>query len=427
MKLALWGESWAASLAGREDDIAYNLAVTLDTLKFSSEPVQVFRQCEAIVKSANIRFITGAHDGLLAPASFASNAEAVDYFCTVLQFLCETAGAYNTDSSDFRGGLFNEITSGFLKQPGHPPLILLLLAEYLGASKYDGFVTAPKEFNKMREVFSSIGEHKYFLSDEWKLADKLSDTSTQTPSTIDSDLDLAMQLCRSDDLSSSDAWKAFTLFLASNVARKSSNALETQEDLWLRLESDVPIQSGRLPETLANVLTRAGNGGLTMNETAASVIETITRIDSSCSHDVLASIMPLVNHTTPSEIDRLRSWITKNWQPKVPDEIATLLSRHAALLMAEHNLAFEPAWIRPVLDLALHGDDRSKARAVLVLGGPITQVQRGTRRRVASSMGFNSMNEMAACYFHECLATGNDQKLGLGFNDVHFDHCEVAS
>lgn len=427
MKLALWGESWAASFAGRGDDAVYNLAVTLDTLKFSSEPVQVFRQCAAIVKSANIRFVTGAHDGLLAPASFSSNAEAVDYFFTVLQFLCETAGAYNTNEVDFRAGLFNAVTSGLLKQPGHPPVILMLLAEYLGASKDDGFVITPEEFEKMREAFSSIDGREYRLSDEWKLADMLSRASVQPPSAIDSDLDLAMRLCRSDDLSSSDGWKAFTIFLASNVARKSSNALESQEDLWLRLKSDVQTQSGRLAETLANVLARAGNGGLPINEIAAQVIETIAHIDSQYSRDALASIIPLVNHTTPSEIARLRSWITKNWQPKIPDETATLLSRHAALLMAEHNLVLEPTWIRPVLDLAHYGDDRSKARAILVLGGPITQVHRGIRRRAASLMGFDSMKEMAACYFHEYLVTGNDKQLGRSFEDVHFDHREAAS
>ena len=415
MKLALWGEAWAEALAGRSDDPVYSLAVCLDTLKFSSEPVQAFLQCKAIVNAINMRFVAGVHEGLFAPATFTSNEEALDYFFTILQFLCETAGLYH---ADFRTALFNKVVSGFFKQQKkQPPLMLMLLAGYLGA---------PQEFNKLREEFLGVDVHEYPLSDEWKLADLLSNESQPSATTIGSDLALAMHLCRLDDLSTSDGWKAFTIFLAANVARKSNNALESQEVLWLQLKSDVEKDANTLVETLATLLSRAGNVGLTMNETVSRVIEALAAIDSKTSLDALMCVLPLVSHTTPSEIIRLRSWIDKSWQFKISDQAATLLSRHAALFMAEYNVALEPSWIRPILDLAQYGDDRSKARAVLVLSGPFGDVKRGIRKRALSTLGFDTIKNMVDCYFHEYLVTGKKNLINRCFDDVHFDHQEAA-
>jgi hypothetical protein len=237
---------------------------------------------------------------------------------------------------------------------------------------------------------------------------------------------MAMRLCRSDGLSSSDGWKAFTIFTAANVTRKSSNATESQQDLWLRLKADVQTKSMRLRETLTTLVNRAGDNGLAMSEIAAEVIQAIAQIDSKQSHDTLHCIVPLIHRTAPTEIPRLRSWIEQKWQAGVSEEIAILLSRHAALLMAEHSSVLEPAWVRPVVDLAHHGDDRSKTRAALVLGGPVLEINR-IRRRIASVMGFDSIKQIALCIFHECVENNvHSLRLLRCFDDVHFDHREAA-
>lgn len=419
MKLAIWGEIWAARLSGRNDDASYHLAVAMDTMKFNSEPIEVFRQCEAIVGAANMQFVPGAHEGLLAPASFESNEAAVEYFCNILQFICETAGAL---SFDLRIGLFNEVTSGFFKWHGHPPLMLMLLAEYLGASREEGFAITEDEFKKLQEALSTAKGLDYRLSDEWKLADMLSSNPPPSANRPGFEFDWAVRLCSSDNISTSDGWKAFTIFLAANVARKSNIPLESQEDLWLRLKSDIQTKAKTFPETLATLLVRAGNSGMTINETASRVIETIALIDSKYSRDALACIIPLVSHTTPSEIARLRSWIEKDWHSEIPDHASNLLSLHAALLMAEHNLALAPSWIQPILKLAVHGDDRAQARAVLALGGPVTQVNRGTRRRSVSALGVDTLKEMVNSFFHE-----NADQLYTSFHDIHFDNQEVVN
>ena len=365
MNLVLWGEAWASSLAGRGSDCVYDLAVVLDTLKFESEPVHVFLQLEAIVKAANFRFISGSHDDLVMAEYQASNEEAVNYFCTVLHFLCEVAGTFH---ADFRTGLFNEATSRLLKHPGHPPIMVMLLADYLGAVRQDEFLTVPDEFKRIREVFSYVESGDFSVSDEWKIADLLSRAPAESAPKLCSDLDLAILLCRSDDLSKSDGWKAFTIFLACNVIRQTTKVIAHQGDLWLRLKANVEAQSDELAETLIASLTRAGNGGLTMTETAGETIEAIASLDLKAGRDALGCVLPMISRPVPSEVGRLRRWVNKNWQEELPSEAGTLLSQHAALLMAEHGAVFEPAWIRPILELAHHGDDRSKARAILVLG-----------------------------------------------------------
>ncbi len=423
MKLALWGESWAAALSGRDEDPVNNLAVALNTLKFAAEPTQVYRQCQAIMDSANMRFVANAHDGLLTPMSFESNLSAIDHFCSVIQFLCETAGTFN---QSFRARLFNKITSGLFKMPGHTPLMFMVLAEYLGAPGEEHFGITPEAFKTMLEKSMHANRLEYSLPDGWKLADLLSLGLSETTSKFESHLDVVLHLCGLDEVSESDGWKAFSIFLAANVARKSNNRLESQDDLWRRLLSDVQKDAVTLPETMATFIARAGNGGLTINETAAQQIEAIALIDSKAARAVLSCVLPLVSHTTPSEIIRLRSWIRRNWHSDIPFYGASSLAEHAALIMAEHSAALEAGWIQPLLSVAFHGDDRSRSRAILTLGGPIGNVKRGTRHRSVSAIGFDTLKNMIDSYFDGCHRTGNNKLFTRCFDDLHFDQPEVA-
>jgi hypothetical protein len=201
MKLALWGEEWAVALSGRQDDVVYYFAVALDTLKFGSDPIQVFRQCDAIIQSANSRFVPGSDYGIRTQATLSSNDQVLDYFFTTLQILCEAAGMIKTEHGDFRATLFNEVTEKLFKRQGLLPPMLILLADYLGASGEADFAISPDEFRQMRQRFSNIELNVYPLSAEWMLADALNSGSSSSPSVSVSDVDMAMRLCRSDGLS----------------------------------------------------------------------------------------------------------------------------------------------------------------------------------------------------------------------------------
>ncbi len=426
VKLMLWGEEWAYVLAGRNDDAVYSLAVALDTLKFGSEPIQVFRECEAIVTSSNFRFVAGAAGGVQAPTGHESNDQALDYFFTMLRLIGEAAGNFKSGKSDFRAAMFNAMTANLFTRPESPPLMLMLLAEYFDALREDNFSLTPEAFKKMVDAFAGAGGREYRPPLEWNLADALNGSTSPRRSMIGSGMDIAMRLCRSDEISASDAWKALSIFMAAKVVCESDEATESQLDLWLRLESDVQGESARLAETLDHLLTRAGSHGLALSETAAHVIETLAHLDSKSSRDALRCIVPLLDHHAPTEIPRLRTWVAGNWHPKIGEKIATLLSRHAALLLAEHSRVIEPAWIEPVADLAHSGDDRSRARASLALGGPFTNFTRGVRRQRASALGRDSIEQVAARYLSACIKGGADRTLTYWFHDLHFDFHDAA-
>ncbi|AYL97930.1 NACHT domain-containing protein [Mucilaginibacter celer] len=416
MNLAIWGEAWAVLLCGRSDDATYNLAVGLDTMKFASEPIEIFRQCEAIIKSANIRFAPGVDGTLIAPPRFDSNLAAINYFCAVVQFLCETSGMHDPRLG---AALFDEITSDLFKAREDLPPMIILLAAYLDALNEDGFSMSPEEFERLLEMFSAIDEVEFHLADKWKLAELLSNDDTALSVSSRSHFDIIADICRLDNLSYTDEWKAFTIFLAANVIKKLDNKLGSREDIWLQLQSDVQAEAKTLSQTLATLLTRAEDGRLTMNKTVTRVVEAIAFINSKTARDVLSCVVPLISSTTPSEIPVLRSWIEKKWQRNISDQTVIFLSRHAALLMFEHNPIPEPSWVRPTFDLTEYGDDGSRARAVFALRGPISDIKRGIRKQSVSALGFDVLKEI----IDYCIEKPQEQF--KYFDDVDFDDPNV--
>ena len=417
--LVLWAENWASALAGRSDDEVYNLAVALDTMKFGTEPIIVYRQLEAIVKAANFQFVDGSRDYLAESPGTSTEEEIVDLFLLILQFLCEVAGGFHPD---FRAGLFNVVAGELLKKPGPHPIMLLLLADYLDAPSEDGFPIAREEFEAIRRALSSApgGQHSG-LSSDWKMADALSENRDSKHAETEE----VIRLCLSDAPSSADGWKALGILLACQFVLRSVQSSDIHEDLWFSLKNNVQLKTAIDSTALGQALTQAGSKGLTLNSTTARFIEDLANIGSEEAACILRCILPLFGQVAPTEISRLRSWVEGDHKMQIGAGIAELLSVHAALLLAENIPVLEPEWIEPISELAHEGDDWAAARALLVLQGPFTYVNRGDRRRRLSVLGTKAIEKLVGHYFRKCLTAANQNILWLAFDDLHFDSADA--
>lgn len=269
------------------------------------------------------------------------------------------------------------------------------------------------------------------ISDDWKVGfaeDQLTTRqNAESFATANHELELALRLCRDDIISKSDGWKAFTIFAACHVCQQAGRLAIFEEDLWHRLEVAAQATSESFSDILSALVARAGKGGLGLTQSVAETIEALARTDSTEAEDGLKCLLPLVEQASPSEVARLRRWVGLEGLDNVKPNVARLLSQHATLILAERVPVLEVAWMRPVMDLAQRGDDRSKARVVQTLTSPISAVTRGIRRRHLSALGLNAAKEMVLCY----LQTSGDAEPVLNgsvcLDELHYDDPSIIS
>jgi hypothetical protein len=427
LDLCVWAEEWAFDLAATGDDAAYNFAVQLDSPRgFGSTPRRVSAELEAIIRAENSRHVPGASG--LAKVSVATlpHSEAVTRFCMVLQFLCDAAGRIN---EEFKGGFFSKVVPEALTAVRGQPPELELLGVYCAAGGEDGLRITPELLKMVQTELSVLPEFAQPISDEWKIGSDSGEVAVGAEPRRESArrLERALRLCREDNVSNADGWKAFTISAACLSYQDAHAGAGPEDDLWRRLVAGVQAGSASFAEPLSGLVAQAGSRGLDLTASAAEAIESIAQVDSAAAAGALKCLLPLVERASVSEVARLRRWTGPGGVKTAKAEVGRLILRHATLMLAEPAVVLDAAWVGPLVDLLKSGDDRSKARAVRTLGGPLAEVKRGTRRRHVSAMEPGAIVEVLLCCLRACYGAERAPLVGRHLDDLHYDDPSVVA
>lgn len=419
-------EIWAAGFLGKSDDAVYNFEVLLDSLKFPNQPAQLLDQLEAIVHAGNFRFMPSRRDVVASLSSEASMSSSLFRLCHLLESLSVAAGLVSKASrSDFASSFFSEATKAiFHNYRGKAPMAIWSMT--LALIK-DGSENSPVPKEILDRLRSRSGAGFMSVPVELLADWDFDSTSTNLPNKDSQpipnpDLLADVNLCKREDLSDSDGWKAFTIFAKCLAVQRSVRVSEGQDEAWQRIKEAAGQREadGRTKEALSQLLEQAGSSGLRLTEAVAESVETIAASSGEHVIDLLNCILPLLENPSATALPRLRTWSSRELPESVSYANKERIAEHAILCMAEQNGTLEPDWIGPLSRLALEGDERSSPRARLVLEGPILDVSEPRRFRL-SALGLPTLIQAIDAFLEERRKGREARPLGRFISGWHID------
>src|SRR6185436_9112417 len=229
------------------------------------------------------------------------------------------------------------------------------------------------------------------------------------------------------------------LLLASAIDERSAVAGYPQTavvvPLWKELaeglEVDAPGRENR--DTVDRLISLAKARSLLLSETAMDALQAALGHPDSAEQAGMARLLPLLDRPAASVLPEIRKWraeLLKN-SASSPHRLVASLYDHAILWLGEKESRFVDDDIAPLYRLAASGDDRSGARAQLLLHGRETWLGRRPARFSLADLAFHgskvTMERLGERVFQEKDAERNECLARFALYDWQIDDPEILA
>lgn len=156
------------------------------------------------------------------------------------------------------------------------------------------------------------------------------------------------------------------------------------------------LEGGAPPDRIRTLVDRcidaAGPGALTLSEPAVDTLGLLAARPDLADRTGAARLFPLLGHPAPSVVPRIRRLQDRVGRAADSEGALASLQRHLVLWLSEAERRYTADDLVPLHLLAVHGDDRSRARAQLALHGK--EVWLGGRPAACSLAGLEGKRTM---------------------------------